>query len=306
MRGGFVAQSNPELLPLAAPPHRPQPVYVTVPLDHFGPAGGKTMQIHYFLSNSSYKKGGPLFVNMAGEGSVHGCYTSEITAAFDGLSICPEHRFFGETSVPSNDSSNEGLRYLSVEQNLADVKAIVEHVKLNPEYNEAPVVALGGSYSGASAAWVRLQYPNTITASIAESGPVEATLDFFGYDQSNAAALLSPASGGKECVAKVKATTKAIETAYDAGKVAALKKQFNMPSESSPTDFFYMVADSLASAVQYGQKHLVCDNLALLPSNPTDEELIDGWANFTKHSWGPDFAQSCLYDSTCMQKATKG
>ena len=104
MRGGFVAQSNPELLPLAAPPHRPQPVYVTVPLDHFGPAGGKTMQIHYFLSNSSYKKGGPLFVNMAGEGSVHGCYTSEITAAFDGLSICPEHRFFGETSVPSNDS----------------------------------------------------------------------------------------------------------------------------------------------------------------------------------------------------------
>jgi hypothetical protein len=177
MRGGHIGRSNPQLLPppLKAP-HKSEPVYLTVPLDHFGPAGGKTMQLHYFLSNSSYK-GGPLFVKMAGEGSVNGCYTDQITANFKGLSICPEHRFFGETSVPSNDSSTAGLKYLSVEQNLADVKAIVDHVKLDPKYKDSPVVALGGSYSGASAAWVRLRYPETITAAIAESGPVEATLD---------------------------------------------------------------------------------------------------------------------------------
>jgi hypothetical protein len=55
-----------------------------------------------------------------------------------------------------------------------------------------PVVALGGSYSGASAAWVRMRYPDTVAAAVAESGPVVATYDFFAYDRSNKAAFGSP------------------------------------------------------------------------------------------------------------------
>jgi pimeloyl-ACP methyl ester carboxylesterase len=265
------------------------------------------MQVRYYAYEASWDKAGPLFVEMPGEGSVSGCGAPSLVRAFNGLILCPEHRFFGTTSVPGNSSSTANLRFLSVEQNLADVKAIVGDAK-RVYSTSVPVVAIGGSYSGASAAWARMTYPETFSSAISESGPVEATLDYFAYDASNAAALLSPDDGG-DCARRVRATTAALEAAFAQGQGDAVKKLFGSPTVGKPmgdTDFFYMAADSLSSAVQYGRKHLVCDNLKLLPVKPTQQQYIDGWANFTISSWGKRFAADCLYDSDCMRSSTVG
>ena len=72
-------------------------------------------------------------------------------------------------SVPQGyDSSSASLRYLSIEQNLADGAALVQHLKaLYPE--AAHVVTQGGSYAGASSAWMRHAYPQLIDAAVAQA-----------------------------------------------------------------------------------------------------------------------------------------
>ena len=188
LRNGFIgelltseeAASGP-IAPAAATLH-----VLDVPLDHFDDKNTKTMQVRYYAYEASWDKAGPLFVEMPGEGSVSGCGAPSLVRAFNGLILCPEHRFFGTTSVPGNSSSTANLRFLSVEQNLADVKAIVGDAK-RVYSTSVPVVAIGGSYSGASAAWARMTYPETFSSAISESGPVEATLDYFAYESAKTA-----------------------------------------------------------------------------------------------------------------------
>ena len=97
---------------------------------------------------------------MASLSTVHilyvGCSESAIARTLGALSICWEHRFFGR-SVPGFNSSTAHLRYLTVEQNLADGAMLLLHVRTkHPGHDGA--VAVGCSYSGASAAWMRQAY----------------------------------------------------------------------------------------------------------------------------------------------------
>lgn len=74
-----------------------------------------------------------------------------------GLVILTEHRFYGK-SQPFTDLSTEHLQYLSSEQALADYANLIDHVReLYNATDSNPVVAFGGSYSGALAAWLRLK-----------------------------------------------------------------------------------------------------------------------------------------------------
>eukprot|EP01029_Cantina_marsupialis_P010022 TRINITY_DN2298_c0_g1_i2.p1 TRINITY_DN2298_c0_g1~~TRINITY_DN2298_c0_g1_i2.p1 ORF type:complete len:249 (-),score=79.78 TRINITY_DN2298_c0_g1_i2:261-1007(-) len=61
-------------------------------------------------------------------------------------------------------------------------------------------------------------------------------------------------------------------------------------------DFFYMVADSMSMAVQYGHKDALCNPLISASAN----ELIPTFANFTNHFWGKEFGGSCFYDTNCL------
>lgn len=59
--------------------------------------------------------------------------------------------------------ANENLRFLNVEQALADTAHFVEHIKLNsvtPGAQNSPVVVVGGHYSASLALWFRQSYPH--------------------------------------------------------------------------------------------------------------------------------------------------
>jgi len=108
--------------------------------------------------------------------------------------------------MPTDDLSVNSLSYLSSEQALADLANLITTLKHNMGLSSAnKVIAFGGSYPGALAAWFRLKYPHIIHASIASSAPVLAKVDFYEYMQVVAESISSEDVGGSdECRENVK------------------------------------------------------------------------------------------------------
>ena len=90
-------------------------------------------------------------------------------------------RFYGK-SQPASDLSNEHLQYLTSEQAIADLAYF--HDVIVKQYNMTSSnrwIAVGGSYSGALAAWVKIKYPDRMYGALATSAPVQAQYDFYQY-----------------------------------------------------------------------------------------------------------------------------
>lgn len=57
----------------------------------------------------------------------------------------------------------EHFGFLTAEQALADYAALIANLTTtNPDFQSSPVVAVGGSYGGMLAAWMRMKYPNLV------------------------------------------------------------------------------------------------------------------------------------------------
>jgi hypothetical protein len=268
-----------------------------VPLDHEHPANGKRHRIRYWVANASWSgdRAAPLVLDMPGEGGTGPSlnHVDNLTASLGGIEVRTEHRFFGE-SVPGNDSTPANLKYLSVEQNLADLVSLVAHVKSERGLT-GPVVASGGSYSGASTCWLRTKYPEVIAAGVAESASIHAIVDFYEYDQHLARTLheRSPA-----CAESMAAAVAAVDAEWEKGEAAqsALKLLFgqntSIGTPMGDADFLYMLGDSVASQVQYGNKARLCDALQWLPAGADGPARVAHWANWTLATYGRAWATS--------------
>ncbi|GAB1199680.1 hypothetical protein APSETT444_009037 [Aspergillus pseudonomiae] len=95
-------------------------------------------------------------------------------------------RYWGESS-PYEQLTAETLQYLTLEQSILDLTYFAETVQLKFDTSNssnaprAPWVLVGGSYSGALAAWTAAVAPETFWAYHATSAPVEAIDDFWQY-----------------------------------------------------------------------------------------------------------------------------
>jgi len=77
-------------------------------------------------------------------------------------------------------------------------------------YGKRPVVATGGSYSGATCAWFRQAYPDHAAGCISSSGVVDARWDFPEFDEHVAGAI--------DCTDALRNTTDAMERKFQAGE----------------------------------------------------------------------------------------
>ena len=306
LRGGSIGSSQPSPPTIAVSAQ-----YVEVPLDHFD-LKGPTWQLKFFVDDTAYGPGGALLVTMPSEGATSGCYAGELAKALRAVAVCSQHRYFGD-SVPRGDSTTAALvRYMSVEQNLADIAALIHHVRgsLYPAVNAT--VVQGGSYAGASSAWMRQAYPHLVDAAIAQSPPVTATLGFPEYDTSNLVALSSPDSRCATTQARVADALTSLLEESPAELMALFNASHYAAAPLGMTDFMYALGDSAASAVQYGRKDILCAALAPLHTRVQrlDEDerwrLAEAFANFTYSAWGTRYFEQCFYNSTCMQSATRG
>ena len=141
-------------------------------LDHFNPADTRTWQQRYFVNDQYWKKGGPVFIQIGGEGAADPIWMTEgqwIKYAQTHGAICVmlEHRFYGKSHPTpyettdrlrdkidirfffSRDLSIENLVYLSSEQALADLATFHEY--FNNKYQvpeQTKWISFGGSYPG--------------------------------------------------------------------------------------------------------------------------------------------------------------
>lgn len=276
-------------------------LWFTQQLDHFASEDdhrqpNRTFLQRYYEVDTFWRRpDGPVILYIGGEGALTGApqgFVRELAKHFGAKILALEHRFYGK-SVPQNDLSVENLKYLRVEQALADLKHFKESYQSeNMPLHDNSWIAIGGSYPGALSAWFRIAYPNTTVAALSSSGVVQPVYKFHEFDEQVAL------SAGEKCADAMRATTKAFEQEIQRGNGTAVKKLLGAQNLCD-ADFFYMLADSAAMAVQYSHKDVLCSQL--VAAHEQKKRLPEEFANFTIRMYGKDFGSGCFYDTTCLR-----
>jgi hypothetical protein len=268
-------------------------------VDHFSESDTSTFQQRFYEVNTHWKSpDGPVILSIGGEGALDrpptGGFIDTLAQRWGAKVLALEHRFYGK-SIPNNDLSTENYKYLTVQQALADLKYFKEQYELHNLLGgrTAPPkwVAIGGSYPGALSAWFRVAYPNTTVAALSSSGVVLPIYDFHGFDEQVAE------SAGPKCADALRQTTRAFEDEIQRGNATRVKSLLGAQALAD-ADFFYMLADAAAMAVQYGHKDVVCKAM----TDAVDQKLLlpEAFAKFTIDMYGDAFGSGCFYDTTCL------
>jgi pimeloyl-ACP methyl ester carboxylesterase len=208
--------------------------------------------------------------------------------------VALEHRFYGQ-SIPNGALSTANYRFLTVQQALADLahfRDVYQREHMPGSTGGNQWIAVGGSYPGALSAWFRVAYPNATVAALASSGVVLPVYAFHEFDEQVAEAA------GEHCADVLRRTTDALELEMARGNGTRVRALFGSRPEMEDADFFYMLADSAAMAVQYGHKNVLCDHM--LGATTVGASLVDAFAQFTNDMYGRDFGDKCFYNTKCL------
>lgn len=203
---------------------------------------------------------GPIFIFVGGEweitpGLISSGLLFEMAKELNGTLFYTEHRFYGK-SHPTANTSTENLRFLTVEQTLADLAHFIETIKTSSDaFIDSGVILAGASYSASVATWARMKYPHLVTGAWASSGPLLAKTDFFEYNEVMTESIRSV--GGEKCLKRIGNAFSELESYFeinDRKKLAKILADFNLcrPLKvgRDVLFFFYELMDALSGLVQ--------------------------------------------------------
>lgn len=206
------------------------------------------------------KPGGPLFIVIGGEweiGPAHisaGRHIYDLAKEFNALLIYTEHRFYGKT-WPFKTVSTENLRYLSVDQALADLASVVKGITSDSTYNATGgVFVVGGSYAATMATWFRQKYPHLVNGAWASSGPLNAKLNYFEYMETVGRSMAT--LGGEKCYSSLETAFKELDHILESQDIDTLTELFGVcsgfkiESKIEVWNFYSTVKNIFASIVQ--------------------------------------------------------
>ncbi|MCJ1420932.1 hypothetical protein MMC32_007292 [Xylographa parallela] len=236
---------------------------INIPIDHFDPSDTRTYGNRYWMNDTYYQKGGPVFLYDNGEAGIADSQATqdtgggsasyfaplELAIKYHGILILWEHRFYGG-SLPFEINETTGLalagydayKYLNNEQAMEDVVYLATHFQ-PPGYSKkegaalssplTPWIWIGGSYAGTRAARSRIRNPDVFFASWSSSGPLQNVVADWTYY--NPIAQTMPANCSADVQAAI-AYADHIITDGSADEVALLRRALFIANNANPKD----------------------------------------------------------------------
>ncbi|XP_026317950.1 putative serine protease K12H4.7 [Hyposmocoma kahamanoa] len=238
--------------------------FIYVRLNQFAATNTDVFPMRYYY-NSRHARSTNIVIFIGGEwriseGWMRGGLAYELAARESAALFYTEHRYYGDTR-PTNTTSPEELKYLSVDQALADLAQFIQTVQSdsfeNGWYRGGKVALVGCSYAGSMGTWMRLAYPHLVDAVFSDSGPLHAQEDFPEYLEVIAEALR--VQGGETCLSTVQeAMVDLVALLGTPDGPATVSEQFNTCSSLQgataldlATFFWYGITETFAYLVQY-------------------------------------------------------
>uniref|UniRef100_A0A1Q3FJA3 Putative thymus-specific serine protease n=1 Tax=Culex tarsalis TaxID=7177 RepID=A0A1Q3FJA3_CULTA len=257
-------------------------------VDNFDPQNPSTWSMRYMDNGEYYTEGGPLFIYVGGEwtineGSLVRGHFHDMAKQLGAYIFYTEHRFYGK-SRPTANTRTDQLRFLNVDQALADLAHFVEEMRRTiPGAENAKVIMAGGSYSATMVAWFRQKYPHLINGAWASSAPLLAKLDFTEYKEvvSDSIRLV----GGDACADRIQQAYAQLEDLLEQGEYDTVAQQFNLCANTNLSktldsqNFLSSISNYFAGVVQYhwpGDIEGICEVIND-PKYTTDMAALAGW-----------------------------
>ncbi|KAH7391150.1 peptidase S28 [Phaeosphaeria sp. MPI-PUGE-AT-0046c] len=231
-------------------------------VDHFpeksqyAPHENGTFKHRYWIEDTFYKIGGPVFLYIIGEDSLENQFDplddnfiqKRLMQTFNGIGIQLETRGYGKSWPYNTSSTTDELRYLTTEQIIADHDYFARNVHLpvidDAERSKTPWIIFGASYPGALTAFTVKTYPDTFIGGIAASALINAQVSFPGYY--DPIQLLAP----QDCVASVNNIVDNIDSLIRDDNVEAIQKLkdiFGLGAVKDIRDFARAIAQPIGN-----------------------------------------------------------
>ncbi|VVD01847.1 unnamed protein product [Leptidea sinapis] len=166
--------------------------WITMPIDHFDPQNTDTYQMRFMFNDEFFGgPGSPIFILVGGEWDI----VEGWLQAGNMFELARENQGY-------HNFTAENLRFLNVDQALADLAYFINEFKAHPVFQNSKVILYGGSYAANMVLWFKQRYPHLAIGGVASSGPILAKVDFTGYLEVVHEAFLS--EGGEQCIATIR------------------------------------------------------------------------------------------------------
>ncbi|KAH8035204.1 hypothetical protein HPB51_004445 [Rhipicephalus microplus] len=262
-------------------------------VDHFAFHNNKTFKLRYLMNDEYWDRdGGPIFIYTGNEDNIEGF--AEATGAlwewapeFGALVVFVEHRFFGKSLPFGNRSfeSPEKLGYLTSDQALADYADLIIHLKYTlPGAEKSAVIAIGGSYGGLLAAWMRLKFPHLVDGALSSGGPFNMPPGLVPCSTYSEAVTNAYKSVSEQCVTAIRNSWPVMERlAYTEAGARHLQEKFKTCQPLHPSNYTLfrdMLRDTygVVAMVNYPEESEleICKHFMNAPR--TAHGLVDGAA----------------------------
>jgi dipeptidyl-peptidase-2 len=259
------------------PPPPTRSIQITQPVDHNTPPSTRaTFQETVLLYEKFWRTSSlpiderPIIVTMGGEAPVRGGYDHngmlfEWGATIGALLVFPEHRYFG-ASMPfgANSHTRQNVQYLSVDQALRDYVEVISQIRQQFGTNVAPVIAVGGSYPGELAAYIRAKFPNDVDMALAASAPIGPYVSQYGFWRVASADF---AGGARQCATIIRQAFVETAAAFNSGDPTPVINGLALCQQSSAAaqrDIVRWVENAFATFAMLDYPYAAND----LPPNP--------------------------------------
>lgn len=161
-------------------------------------------------------------------------YPLDIAKNHSGYAFILEHRYYGQ-SIPVDDLSIDNLKWLNIEQALADISVFIDFVRNNIVRNRwAKIILVGGQYGGTLSVWYHQLYPGIVSGVWASSAPLLAKID--NADTLRLTGEVFRDVGGNECYERIHRGFEIAEALYANRSLEEFEKEFSVCTLSN-TDY---------------------------------------------------------------------